>query len=209
MTQTPNLAALLALRPDYVGFIFYEKSPRFAGRTLEADFLKNHFPKHTKKVGVFVNALPEAVLETARAYGLDAVQLHGEEPPETCFRLQGDGLEVIRAFRIGPGFDFRQLAAYKNCTDYFLFDAAGPAPGGNGVGFDWQLLNAYADEKPFFLAGGIGPDDARRLIEWQAQAGLPLYALDLNSRFETAPGLKDIPALQGFLQTLHAQHPAS
>ena len=209
MARPDNLQAVLALRPDYIGFIFYEKSPRFVGENLDADWLNNHFPPTTKKVGVFVNATPNAVLETARRYKLDFVQLHGDETPEYCRTLQRKGLNIIKAFRIGPDFVFSQLNNYIPYTDYFLFDAAGPAPGGNGVGFDWELLERYNSSKPFFLAGGLGPADADALLAWNAATGLRLHALDLNSRFEISPGLKNIHALQGFLQTLYAEKTTS
>lgn len=195
MRDPANIAAVAALRPDLLGFIFYEGSPRFAGsldpRALDA------LPDTIRRVGVFVDASPKDVLSRAQAYGLHLLQLHGDEPPEACAALRRR-YPVVKAFGIATAADLDRTSAYEGCCDYFLFDAKTPARGGSGLAFDHRLLEGYRGRTPFFLSGGIGPQQARTL--------LPLPALccgvDLNSRFETAPGFKDAALLREFIAAL-------
>jgi phosphoribosylanthranilate isomerase len=192
MKWADNLQAVAALQPDYLGFIFYEKSPRYMQQTLTPEALAQ-LPDSIKKVGVFVNAERHEILQLARQYQLQAVQLHGDESPALCRQLQQQGLEVIKAIRVGEHLDLQQLAPYEEAVDFFLFDTQGRQWGGNGEAFNWQLLEDYSLKTPFFLSGGL---ELASLDRIGALAGLPLYALDVNSKFEEEPGLKSIPALQ-------------
>lgn len=192
MRDARNILELAQLPIDYIGFIFYEKSKRFVGH----DFVPPASPAQLQKVGVFVDAPTDYMLAQAQRIGLAAAQLHGHESPDVCETMQSANLKVIKAFSVGAAFDFGQLEAYSDCCDYFLFDTQGKERGGNGTAFDWRLLADYRGTKPFFLSGGLSADN---LADVRQLAGLPLHALDLNSRFETAPALKDIAALRGVL----------
>lgn len=193
MKFSHNMLKVAQLRPDYLGFIFYDKSRRYMPDTLSPDDLRK-LPKRTKKVGVFVNASSEEMLRNSKAYRLDLLQLHGEESPEQCRELKESGQRLIKVFSIGrDDFDFHQLDTYKPYVHYFLFDTRGKERGGNGVTFDWSQLRRYDQEVPFFLSGGISLDNVPQLSE------LPffnIHAIDVNSRFEVEPGVKDIPLLQ-------------
>lgn len=191
MRDPENIAALLALQPDYLGFIFWEHSKRFVTEPLPP------IPETVKKVGVFVDANTSTLKTRVVQHQLDAVQLHGQETPEQCEALKALGVTIIKAFAVGPTFDFSVLEAYEAHCDYFLLDTKGKAPGGNGLKFNWELLRNYPSTTPFFLSGGIGPEDAAALPEL-IKSELPLHAIDLNSKFELQPGLKDITALQQF-----------
>jgi phosphoribosylanthranilate isomerase len=198
MRDSENIQQLLELNPHYIGFIFYEKSPRFVGEQLDAELLAS-IPKHVKKVGVFVNSNFDHILKTVRKYSLDYVQLHGSEAPEFCRSLRSKGVGIIKAFAIGPDFNFRQLNNYKQYCDFFLFDTQGASYGGNGKVFDWDLLNEYDNEKPFFLSGGLDLAHTDLLPEL---SHLNLHAVDLNSKFEISPGLKDTGKIKEFKQRL-------
>ncbi|MBK9014628.1 MAG: phosphoribosylanthranilate isomerase [Saprospiraceae bacterium] len=150
-----NVLQLLTLEPDYLGFIFYKKSPRFVGEVADLDWVKN-LPGSARKVGVFVNEEVEVVQNIATALDLQVVQLHGDESPDICKSLKMSGLEVWKAFGVDEDFDFEKTAAYANCCDKCLFDTKGKNRGGNGVAFDWSLLEKYHGEMPFVLSGGIG-----------------------------------------------------
>lgn len=187
-----NLQAIAALQPDYLGFIFYPKSKRFMADALSPEQLAA-LPSSIQKVGVFVNAGAEYILEQAKAYGLNVLQLHGDESPEDCAALQGKGYQLIKAFGLNKDFTFEQLKPYAGVVDFYLFDTKGPAYGGNGVTFDWSVLAGYDQHKPFFLSGGIGLEELRELEKLQ---DMQLHALDVNSRFEQEPGLKDVDLLE-------------
>ena len=192
MRETKNIMALASLQPDYMGFIFWEPSKRYCA-TIPSDI-----PKAIKKVGVFVDETTEQIKAKVKLFGLNAVQLHGDESPRQCAALLSL-CEVIKAFRVGPNFDFKQLAPYQeNCT-YFLFDTQGPLPGGNGTAFDWELLMGYALDTPFFLSGGIGLGHVDTIAEIRKR-NLPIYALDVNSQFESEPGVKKIEEINEFKQ---------
>lgn len=190
MREAHNINALVRLEPDYMGFIFWEPSKRYCTE------VPNGIPDGIQKVGVFVDETSENIRAKVRKFSLQAVQLHGHETPEQCNELQAH-CEVIKAFRIGPGFDFKTLEPYQNVCAYFLFDTQGPLPGGNGKSFDWQLLENYTLDTPFFLSGGIGLDHVAAIAEIRKR-DWPLYGLDINSQFESEPGLKNIDALQEF-----------
>jgi phosphoribosylanthranilate isomerase len=157
-------------------------------------------PGNIKKTGVFVNADTETMLNTARAYQLNALQLHGTESPKQCQVLKAAGYEVIKVFGIGnDDFNFRQLVPYKPHVHYFLFDTQTRHHGGSGRTFDWDILQQYDNEIPFFLSGGLSLeniDQIRKLKETN------VYAIDVNSRFETAPGQKNIGSLRQLKEKL-------
>ncbi|ALJ01542.1 hypothetical protein DC20_17405 [Rufibacter tibetensis] len=197
MKYSENIEELLMLQPDFVGFIFYEKSPRFI--TTQWAVFSSVFPKDTRKVGVFVDEEVDVMLQKVTEMGLEVVQLHGQESPQVCLELQDSGLTVMKAFRVGTDFDFTELSYYQNCCNFFLFDASGANPGGNGVRFNWELLKNYTLDVPFFLSGGI---DLEHLEEIKALQLPHLYGVDLNSKFEIQPGLKDVNRLKGFMEGL-------
>ena len=200
MRDPANIQAVLALEPDTMGFIFYEKSPRNVGEELDSELLRS-FPRSVRKVGVFVNAHPDLVFKNVKKYNLDMVQLHGDELPDVCRNIRNRGVSLVKAFRLDDQFSFGRLNNYKPFCDYFLFDTKGDGYGGNGVPFDWQLLRNYDNEKPFFLSGGIEPSSLPEILALKSQ-GMNLYGVDINSRFETAPGLKDVAKVKTFLTEL-------
>lgn len=194
LTMPSNIQAVSDLGVDLLGFIFYPPSPRYVGDKTPAAALEQ-LGSGQQKTGVFVNESVEKVLEYAREYYLDTIQLHGHESPEECARLRVH-YPIIKAFPIAEIADFGATAAYAGVCDYFLFDTKGPKHGGNGRAFDWDILSAYAGDTPFLLSGGIGPDDAARIRNIQHDR---LAGVDLNSRFESSPGVKDIGLLRRFL----------
>jgi phosphoribosylanthranilate isomerase len=178
----------------WMGMIFHASSPRSFNRAQLPAALRD---SALERVGVFVNQPLEAVRATARNFGLQRLQLHGSESPAYCRELSREW-PLIKAFRIDANVDWSQLAAYEDACTHFLFDTAGPQPGGNGQRFDWSLLSGYSGPTPFLLAGGIGPADATRLSAFRH----PQWAgIDLNSGFEIRPGHKDLVQLQHFLQS--------
>jgi len=200
ITQFRQLQQLEALNIDYAGLIFYKDSPRYMGDKLsgkqikEADF-------DLKKVGVFVNPSYSELLDAIDEYGLDIVQLHGNETPELCEELSAE-VEVIKAFRIGGDDSINideMVMPYDAACDFYLFDTGGlkESFGGTGQQFDWAVLKKAKIEKPFFLSGGIGPDDATKVRSFSHP---DFFAIDINSKFETAPGVKDMAAILKFLQ---------
>ena len=197
-----EIEALQKLTPDYMGLIFYAKSPRYViGKELEPVWVRNI--SGVKKIGVFVNESIGVIRQRVEEYGLDGVQLHGQEVPELCQKLSEVGLLVIKAFSIGKeNFDFDRLAPYLDVCTYFLFDTKGKNPGGNGVVFNWDILHSYPYDKPFFLSGGIGIE---QLDDIQTLSHLPIHAVDINSRFERAPGEKDLALVAEFAQELSSR----
>ena len=194
MKYPQNIKELVHLPVNMIGLIFYEKSARYAGN-LPADELRI-VPPNIWKVGVFVNASTEDIFDKVRKYDLQVGQLHGDETPDFCRTIKNKGIEVIKAFQIGDVHDFEKCDLYKNTCDYFLFDTKTPSYGGSGKKFDWKILSAYNGETPFILSGGIGPEDAESIVKLQNPK---LYGIDLNSRFEVSPGVKDVVKLKGFL----------
>jgi phosphoribosylanthranilate isomerase len=177
-----------------MGLIFYEKSPRCVN---DRDAEKiNALTLPIPKVGVFVNASMELILQKTAQFQLQFIQLHGQESPDFCRQLKEKGLSVIKAFQLKNVEDLENTTPYEFCCDYFLFDTPTPQYGGSGNKFDWKILAAYAASTPFILSGGIAPEDAANI----RQLDFPqLFAIDLNSRFEIAPGIKDINSIQKFL----------
>ena len=187
MRDAAALTAVAGLQPDFLGFIFAPASPRYVGEALAPAQLQG-LPASIWKVGVFVNETIDTILATAQRFGLGAVQLHGQETPAQCEALSEAGLLVMKAFSVGRAVDVAALLPYVPHCDFFLFDTKGAAPGGNGTVFDWRLLEAYNLPVPYFLAGGLALEHAAEL----AALRLPgLVGVDLNSGFETAPGVKD------------------
>ena len=208
-----NIAEVAQLQPDYLGIIFYEKSPRFYGKINGLDKEMAALPPSIKKVGVFVNASAEAILENVKKFNLDVVQLHGTESSDFIKNLnekcqverirspieisRAEPVEVWKVFSIKDAFDFSTLDEYEPHVDKFLFDTKGKEKGGNGYTFDWSVLRDYTSHKPFILSGGIGIDEIEKIKDMQ-KTGLPLYAIDVNSKFEIEPGLKNVGLLKEF-----------
>lgn len=191
-----NIAAVAGLSPEYLGFIFYDKSPRnFTGTLPELDAA-------IKKVGVFVNPTLAFAKAKIKAFDLDVIQLHGEESAEEVRRLKQEYKgDIWKVFSVGDGFDFEQLQPYEGIVDGFLFDTKGAARGGNGVRFDWSLLERYVSKTPMIVSGGIGLKEIPA-IKALAASPLPILAIDVNSRFEDSPGQKNIEKLKTFKQQL-------
>ena len=192
-----NILAVAALRPDFMGFIFYPKSPRYA-EPLDINTL-NSLPKSIKKIGVFVNEELENILTIVFKYNLDGVQLHGSENVEICRKLKDTGLLVLKAFPITDAYNFNVTKAYEGSCNFFLFDTKTEAYGGSGLKFDWSMLAEYTGETPFLLSGGIAADDAEAILKIEH----PKFAgIDLNSKFEISPGFKNVKLINKFLQAL-------
>jgi phosphoribosylanthranilate isomerase len=204
MKYPENMIEVAKLHPDYLGFIFYEKSARFFEGSIP------ELPKSIKKVGVFVNATLEEILEKVKKYNLDAIQLHGEETPEFCNALchaelgsASHKIEIIKVFSIKDDFNFETIKPYESDCDFFLFDTKGKLPGGNGYAFDWTVLKDYPSTKPYFLSGGIGLEETENVLSFlRRQESKYCYAIDVNSKFEIEPGLKNIELLKEFKNEL-------
>lgn len=196
-----NPGEVASLQPDYLGFIFYDKSPRFYKGEIAA------LPPGIRKVGVFVNATFEEISEKIKEHQLDVIQLHGEETPGFCEKLFAHcqtelaEVEVWKVFGIKDSFDFKLLGPYEKVVDKFLFDTRGKEKGGNGYTFNWNILTSYPSKKPFVLSGGIGLTEIEELKKI-IQTKLPIYAIDVNSKFEKEPGLKNIKDLRKFSKFL-------
>ncbi len=200
ITEMKQLQQLDGLEIDFAGFIFYKDSPRYIGEKIAKKEIKNA-DFDLKKVGVFVNPEMIDVLDAIDDYGLDAVQLHGDESPEMCEDLSSE-VEVIKVFRIKDNkADIDAMVAdYDAVCDYYLFDKATDySIGGTGQQFDWNILTKAKIEKPFFLSGGIGIADAPRI---NAFTHPDFFGVDINSQFEKSPGVKDMGAVLQFKQAL-------
>ena len=200
ITEMKQLNQLDGVDIDFAGFIFYKESSRYLGDKISGKELKKA-DLDIKKVGVFVNPEMIEVLDAIDEYGLDAVQLHGEESSAMCEDL-GAEVEVIKAFRVTDGADIDKLVApYDAVCDYYLFDTGGlkESLGGTGQQFDWGILTRAKIEKPFFLSGGISVDDASRIKVFSHP---DFFGVDINSRFEKSPGIKDMGAVLQFKQAL-------
>lgn len=192
-----NTAEVAGLNPDYLGFIFYEDSKRnFNGPAVSV-------PPSIKKVGVFVDASLEYITEMNDMHQFQVVQLHGDETPEFCGSLRQllPDIELWKVFGIIDEFDFNRLTPYEQMVDKFLFDTKGVEKGGNGYTFDWTVLQGYPSEKPFILSGGIGLNEVPDLKNIFTTE-LPVFGIDVNSRFEVKPGLKDVELLKEFIDEL-------
>lgn len=201
MRDKDNIRRIAALDIDYMGFIFYPESKRFAGIPPDAGIVKA-VPDSIKKVGVFVNETIPVIKNICETLHLDFIQLHGNESPEFCRKLRDEKIQVIKTFHIDRNFDFSFTGLYRETADYLLFDTKTPEFGGSGKSFDWELLENYAEDIPFFLSGGIAPEHAETLGE---SATGKMEAVDINSRFETAPGIKDTERIKTFIRTLKSK----
>jgi len=202
MKHPENIQEVALLQPDYLGFIFYPKSPRNFERIIP-DISGN-----IKKTGVFVNGEIDFILEKVKKYNFKAIQLHGSESTEYCRQLRNQldvkatsAIEIFKVFGIKDQFDFSILKKYEGIVDYFLFDTKGKSKGGNGYTFDWNVLKAYNSNTPIILSGGIGMEELDK-VEEILKSDLPIYALDLNSKFELEPALKDVKLLENFLKKI-------
>lgn len=193
MRDADNIRAVEALGIDMMGFIFWPPSSRFVSQR------PSYLPTQCKRVGVFVDAATDDILQRAADYRLDIIQLHGHESPEFISQLASlaPSLSFIKAFNIATPEDFELTRRYEGIADYFLFDAKGKSAGGNGTKFDWALLDSYTGDTPFLLSGGIGPED-NQLVR-SSPLSPKCIGIDLNSRFESEPGIKEIGKLKAFL----------
>lgn len=198
MREAENIREVERLGIDLMGFIFWPKSSRYVS---SPDYL----PQQVKRVGVFVDEDPEEVKRLADNYSLDYIQLHGHETPEVISYLRTSASphpRMIKAFNIATEEDLSQTLPYEGLVDLFLFDTKGQSVGGNGVKFNWDVLDAYQGSTPFLLSGGIGPDDAAQVNAFRHPKCI---GIDLNSRFELSPGLKDIAKLKEFICNLNTE----
>ena len=191
MRDAENIRQLEALGIDWMGMIFWPKSKRYVSTP------PAYLPQHVRKVGVFVDASLDAIRQHVEDYQLDIVQLHGQESPEMLKVLKP--LTLIKAFNIATPEDLQKTEPYEGLADYFLFDTKGKSVGGNGEKFDWSVLDNYQGKTPFLLSGGIGSEDAQDVKTFHHPKCI---GIDLNSRFETEPGLKDITKLKQFLEAI-------
>ena len=199
MKYAANIAEVADLKPDYMGFIFYDKSPRNVSN-VSAELIK-YVPKEIKTVGVFVDEDLEKVKRKVADLDLSAVQLHGKESPEYCLALKSEfpSLELIKAFGVDETFDFLVLEPYDEVVDFFLFDTKTSTHGGSGKRFDWTVLENYKLDKPYFLSGGIDIEHAASILGMDDKR---LVAVDVNSKFEKEPGLKNTEQLQEFFRSI-------
>ena len=201
MRDADNIREIERIGIDLMGFICWERSPRFVGE------VPSYLPK-CPRVGVFVNPTLDYVLERCKAFGFSYIQLHGNESPDFCQEVrQQTGLKIIKAISIENPTGAMEasplrgglVGSYEGIADLFLFDTKCKTIGGSGQQFDWDILQSYKGDTPFLLSGGIGPEDAERLKHWHHPKCI---GIDINSRFETAPGIKDVAALAKFTSKL-------
>lgn len=192
MTQAENIRGVDALGVDLMGFIFYDPSPRCCRE------VPSFLPTGAERVGVFVDAPLEEIAAKHASFGFDYVQLHGNESPKFCRNVASLGVKLIKAMSVASPEDISLAQDYMDC-DLLVFDTRTPLVGGSGKCFDWSLLDAYHGPVPFLLSGGIGPDSVQALRDFSHPF---LAGYDLNSRFETAPGVKDIELIGRFIATL-------
>jgi len=207
MTGIGQVRRLDAMGVEFAGFIFYPRSPRFVGKfDLDPEALRRE-RLQINRVGVFVDAPLDELLRTVDTWRLHMVQLHGDESPRYCEKVSSH-VTTVKAFRVAPGDDLGwKTHSYHETVDMYLFDAVGPSYGGNGTRFDWKAVEGRSFGKPWFLSGGIGPNDAAAVAE-VAAARKELFAVDVNSRFETSPGVKDLTSVEAFRKALAAGSPA-
>ncbi len=189
MRDPENILQVAEWHPDYMGFIFYEKSKRYVGKDFKIPIQLN---KNIKRVGVFVNESTERILELAGLHNLDFIQLHGNESVRECMELKNKGLGVIKVFSVDEHFQFIDVVPYKSRVEFILLDTKSNSYGGTGKTFDWNLLNRYDQDIPFFLSGGVSTDNIQAA---KSLVNRNLYALDINSGIEISPGVKDINKL--------------
>ncbi len=213
MRDAENICAVSQLDIDLMGFIFFQKSSRHVLKN--PDFPKLKRSKENagvhgmpERVGVFVDEMPQNIITAVYDYGLDAVQLHGMESRELCENLRRTldpdicpGVKIFKAISISEPADIDRYKAYEGAVDLFLFDTKCTTVGGSGRQFDWSVLDRYEGNTPFFLSGGIGPEDAGRIKSFRHSK---FTGIDLNSRFEISPGLKDVNMLRTFINQVRS-----
>ena len=197
LNKKQNILDVIAAGADLIGLIFFDKSPRSVEKgDVDKSFIRE---LSIKKVGVFVNATEDQVVEIALNYQLDFLQLHGDESPQLCKNLKERGYKILKAVSVFTESDLNQISDYEDKIDYFLFDTKGKNRGGNGVKFDWDILKNYSLKTPFLLSGGISLEDA------SAVSSLDLHKLegvDINSGFESSPGNKKIEEVRAFIENV-------
>lgn len=204
MRDADNIRQVEALGIDWMGFIFWPKSSRYVAE------IPSYLPTKCKRVGVFVDASIGDVMTIAEQYQLDIIQLHGQESPSYITQLISHlsrlrNVKIIKAFNIATAIDFEATKRYEDYVDYFLFDTKGKSIGGNGEKFDWSVLSEYRGNTPYLLSGGIAPDDAPALTfsPFHPFTSPLCIGIDLNSRFESAPGYKNVDTLKAFIKELN------
>ena len=190
-----NINQVAALKPDYIGHIFWEKSVRYVNN------MTPNINREIKKTGVFFNSITQDVINKIDKHNLTCVQLHGDESPQFCKEILDTGIQVIKSFRIDDNFDFNILKSYEDYCDLFLFDSKSELPGGTGKSFNWKNLKKYNLKKGFFISGGIGLNSIESLIEL-FKMDLPIYGIDVNSKFEDENHLKKIDELKTFIEII-------
>lgn len=198
MRDAQNIAELVKVQPDLIGFIFFPESKRFAGDFLKTEIV-NGIDSDIEKVGVFVNAEIDQIIKIAELYNFNYLQLHGFETPEFCMQLKQKGFTIIKVFQVSDQLP-ENLNDYTDCSDFFLFDTKSDSYGGTGKKFDWSVLQDYNGKIPLFLSGGIDLDSVKDIKS--INPNLNIYAVDINSRFEIEPGLKDIDKVKEFKKLL-------
>lgn len=195
MTDADNIREVESLGIDMMGFIFYEKSPRFVGHKAPS------YMPACSRVGVFVNPSMELVLAMTKEFGLTHIQLHGDETPDFCASITEalPSTTLVKAFSISCEADVAKAYAYEGKAGMFLFDTATKGYGGSGKTFRWEILDAYAGSTPFLLSGGIAPENADALLRFSHPSW---RGVDLNSRFETSPGMKDVTSIKTFISRI-------
>jgi len=199
LRDSTNIIDISRLNPDILGFIFYTRSPRYAIPDLDIQTIDS-LSASIKKAGVFVNEENKNILDICRKYRLDYIQLHGTESSSYCKNLKDEGFGIIKAFSINENFNFSSLSDYIGSVDLILFDTKGDLPGGNSFPFDWELLNNYRLDIPFMLSGGISLENFPGINKIQHPK---LTGIDVNSRFEISPGLKDVEKLKALKKLMN------
>jgi phosphoribosylanthranilate isomerase len=198
MCNSGNVREVAETGPDFMGFIFYPGSKRYIGESPDKSLLQQ-VPPGIQKTGVFVNQNIDIVLALSKKFVLDVIQLHGSEAPDYCSIVQSSGYKVIKTFGVDRDFDFNGLNPYLSTCDYFLFDTKTENYGGTGIKFNWDKIKDYHLDKPFFLSGGIGPEDIQTIKNISHKE---FIAVDINSRFETIPGIKNTASVNSFIKEL-------
>lgn len=198
MKDQENTLSISELQPDFLGFIFWKNSKRYCENVIQ------DIPSTIQKVGVFVDADYNEIVDKIISHKLDFVQLHGEETADFCLEMRKTNIKVIKSITIDNNFNFNELGYKNECVDYLLFDTKGELPGGNGTTFDWEILNQYKEDIPYFLSGGIGLDELPKLEKFlQSDVAKNCYGIDINSQFEDEFGIKNKEKIKEFQEKLN------